>query len=233
MSDHHGVKTATQHLSDGSGDNGVPSSQSTQSKTSHPVLGPGIAIYDNRSKTRLRLVMWIAMVPLGIFGIWLGRGDIASGRSVSGVAQALGGVFLVAYSFQAAWLDARRLVNPIRLVIARNGFAVVPGNRTISWDEVESISDPRSPEGQPKMLRIQLSDPDGFEQRHGLSPFARLTFKFHRGDLLLGNGLAMPVLKAESLMRRHLADFHPLASDNTSAPVSTRQPKARRSRPKG
>lgn len=106
----------------------MPSDQPTQSKTSHAVFGPGIAIYDNPGRTKLRLILWIAMVPLGIFGIWLGRGDLASGNTVLGIAQALGGVILAAYSVQAAVVDARRLANPIRPVIARDGFALVPGS---------------------------------------------------------------------------------------------------------
>ena len=207
----------------------MSSDQPTQSKTSHAVLGPGIAIHDNRDRTRLRLILWIAMVPLGIFGIWLGRGDVAAGSTVPGIAQALGGVILATYSVQAAVVDARRLAIPIRLVIARDGFALVPGNCPISWAEVKAISDPRSPPGQPRTLRVQLLDPGEFKQRHVLSPFARLALTFNRGDLLLGSGLAMPVVKAETLMRTQLANFHRLGSAHATAPVLARQPKGRRS----
>ncbi len=210
----------------------MPSDQPTESKTSHAVLGPGTALYDNRSRTKLRLILWIAMIPLGIFGIWLGRGDAAAGSTVLGIAQALGGVILAVYSVQAAVVDARRLTNPICLVIARDGFAVLPGNRTISWDEVEAIRDPKAPAGQPQMLRVHLSDPGEFKQRHALSPFARLALRFNRGDLILGSGMAMPVLQAETLMRRQLADFHGVGSAHTTAPAHARQPKGRRSRPR-
>lgn len=207
----------------------MASDQPTQSKTSHPLLGPGIAVYDNRDRTRLRLVVWVAMVPLGIFGIWLGRGDAASGNTLLGIAQALGGVIVTTYSVQAAVIDFRRLAIPVRLVIARDGFALVPGDRTISWDEVEAIGDPRSPTGQPRTLRVRLADPGEFEQRHALSPFGRLVLRLNRGDLLLGSGMAMPVVQAESLMRTQLADFHRLGSGQGPAPVHAHERKGRRS----
>jgi len=219
-------------LSDGNGEDGVPADQPIESKTRHAVLGPGTALYDNRARTKLRLVLWIAMVPLGIFGIWLGRGDLAAGNTVLGIAQALGGVVLAAYSVQAAVVDARRLSIPIRLVIARDGFALVPGDLTVSWNEVESISDPRSPAGQPGTLRVQLSDPGEFKHRHPLSPIARLALRFNRGDLVLGSGMAMPVANAEALMRRQLTEFQGLGSTSSAAPMQAREQKGRRSRPK-
>lgn len=207
----------------------MPSAEPTQSRTSHPALGPGIAIYDDRGKTRLRLVVWIAMVPLGVFGIWLGWADLAAGSPLPGIAQALGGVILAGYSVRAAVTDARRLRIPIRLVIARDGFAIVPGTRTISWDEIEAIGDRRSPAGQPRTLRVQLRDPGGFERRHALSPLARLALRFNRGDLLLGGAMAMPVVTAENLMRTRLADFRRFGSASATAPVHPREPKKRRS----
>lgn len=206
----------------------MASDQLIQAKTSHAVLGHGIAVYDNRDRTRLRLIVWIAMIPLGIFGIWLGRGDVAAGNTLLGIAQALGGVIVAAYSVQAAVVDFRRLAIPVRLVIARDGFAMVPGDGTISWDEVEAISDPRSPAGQPRTLRVHLSDPGDFQQRHALSPFARLVLRFNRGDLLLGSGMAMPVVKAETLMRTQLADFRRLGSGQRAAPLPARVRKGRR-----
>lgn len=206
----------------------MASDQLIQAKTSHAVLGQGIAVYDNRDRTRLRLIVWIAMIPLGIFGIWLGHGDVAAGNTLLGIAQALGGVIVAAYSIQAAVVDFRRLAIPVRLVIARDGFALVPGDGTISWAEVEAIGDPRSPAGQPRTLRVHLSDPGDFQQRHALSPFARLALRFNRGDLLLGSGMAMPVVKAETLMRTQLADFRRLGSGQHAARLPARVRKGRR-----
>ena len=205
----------------------MPSDQPTQSRTSHPVLGPGIAVYDNRGRTRLRLAVWIGMVPLGIFGVWLGRGDVASGNTLPGMAQALGG-FMATYSARATVVDIRRLAIPIRIVVARDGLALVPGDRTISWDEVDSIRDPRAPEGQPRTLRLHLSNPGEFERQHALSLVARLALRVNRGDLLLGAGTAMPVVKAEALMRTQLADFRRRESASAHAPVRPREARGRR-----
>jgi hypothetical protein len=164
--------------------------------------------------------MWIVLIPLGLFGIWLGRGDLVSGNALLGLAQALAGVVVVSYSVLAGVGDVKRLAQPIRLVIARDGFALVPGNDAVSWDEVEAIKDPRNPDGQPRTLRVHLVDPAGFRRRHTLSPTEQLWLRVNRGDLDLGSGTAMPVLDAEALMRRRLAEFHRQSSGPAAdAPV--------------
>jgi hypothetical protein len=119
---------------------------------------------------------------------------------------------------------------PIRLVIARDGFAPVPGNCNISWDEIEAVGDPRSPEGQPRTLRVRLIDPGEFERRHALSPVARLVLKFNRGDLLVGDGLAVPVVKAETLMRTKLADYQRLRTARPTGRVHSGERTRHRSR---
>jgi hypothetical protein len=174
----------------------------------------------------MRLILWIAMIPLGLFGVWIGRSDWASG-AVLGVAEMLGGAVLIAYSAMTALVDARRLTSPICLVIARDGFAMLPGDRTVAWDEVEFISDPRSAEGEPGTLRVQLSRPTEFERRHGLSPFARLALKYNRGDLVLGGGTLMPVVEAEALMRTKLAESRRPGSAKAGASVPARERAAR------
>jgi hypothetical protein len=186
----------------------LPSDQRIQSNTTHPVLGPGVALYDNRGRTRLRLVCWIVLIPLGFLGVWLGRGDVVTGSTLAGLAQALAGVIVIAYAARAALEDVRRLAQPVRIVIARDGFALVPGGYTVSWDEVETISDPRSRGGYPRTLRVQFVDPAGFRRRHTLSLIEWFWLRVNRGDLNLGDGTAMPVSDAERLMRRQLAEFH-------------------------
>ena len=69
------------------------------------------------------------------------------------MAEILGGAVLAVYSALTALVDARRLKSPTCLVIERNGFAMLPGDRTVAWDEVETISDPRSTAGEPGTLR--------------------------------------------------------------------------------
>ena len=186
----------------------------------HPILGPGVALYDNRGRTRLRLVLWMVLIPLGLFGIWLGRGDVVSGNTLLGLAQALAGIVVVIYAIQAAIVDAKRLGQPVRLVGARDGFALVPGRGVVSWNEVEAIRDPRAPDGQPRTLRIQLMDPAEFRQKHTLLPTEMLWLRLNRGDLDLGDGTAMPVSDVQTLMRRRLAEFHGQRSgEAVGAPV--------------
>jgi hypothetical protein len=218
--------------SDRDGEDGVPSDKPNQTTTNHAVLGPGVALYDDHSRTRMRLILWIAMIPLGLFGIWIGRSDLGSAASLLGVAEILGGAVLIAYSAMTALVDARRLTSPICLVIARDGFAMLPGDRTVAWDEVETISDPRSTPGDPGTLRVQLSRPNEFERRHGLSPFARLALKYNRGDLVLGGGTLMPVVEAEALMRTKLAESRKpgFARAGVSVPAREREARPRKAR---
>jgi hypothetical protein len=159
--------------------------------------------------------MWTVLVPLGLLGIWLGRGDMLSGSTLLGLAQALAGVIVITYAVLGAVEDAKRLGQPVRLVIARDGFALVPGKVVVSWNEVETISDPRNP-GQPRSLRVQLLDPAGFRRQHTLPPAELLWLLLNRGDLDLGAGTAMPVSNAETLMRRRLAEFHSQRSGETA-----------------
>ena len=205
----------------------MPSNQPVKS-TTHPVLGPGTAIYDNRGRTRLRRNVYVLMVPLGLFGIWLGRGDIASGSTLTGAAQALAGVILACYSLRAAWADSKRLANPVRLVIARDGFAVMPEDRPILWREIESVGDPRSPANDPRTLRVQLSDPDDFERSHSLPLWSRMILRFNRGDLVLGSGMAIPILNAQTLMHDQLTAFRRKGSATAAKPLDSRAQKARR-----
>jgi hypothetical protein len=208
---------------DQDGDDGVPSDRPTQTRTNHPVLGPGVGLYDDHSRTRMRLTLWITLVPLGFFGIWIGHSDLGSGATPLGVAEIVGGAVLAVYSALTALVDARRLRTPICLVIARGGFAMLPGDRTVAWDEVETISDPRSTAGKPGTLRVQLASPNEFERRHGLSPYARLALRYNRGDLILGGGTLMPVVEAEALMRTRLAESREAGSSPAVVPVRTKR----------
>ena len=207
---------------DQDGDDGLPPDRPIQTRTNHVILGPGVGLYDDHSRTRMRLILWIALVPLGLFGMWIGRSDLGSGAPL-GVAEIVGGAVLAVYSALTAVVEARRLRSPICLVIARDGFAILPGDRTVAWDEVETISDPRSTTGRPSTLRVQLVSPSEFERRHGLSPFARLALRYNRGDLILGGGTLMPVAEAEALMRTRLAESREAGSAGGGVPVRTKR----------
>jgi hypothetical protein len=104
---------------------------------------------------------------------------------------------------------------------------MVPGKGVVSWGEVETIRDPKAPDGQPRSLRVQLVDPVEFRQTHTLSLTETLWLRFNRGVLDLGDGTAMPVANVQALMRRRLADFQgQRPGEAVGAPI--RRPRKRR-----
>ncbi|HEX7496853.1 MAG TPA: hypothetical protein VF344_00090 [Candidatus Limnocylindrales bacterium] len=210
----------------------MASVQQSESKTRHPVLGPAVAIHDDRRRTWSRIGFEVAMVPLGLAGLAMASGDLSSGNTVIGVAQAAGGVILGVYGILGARIDVRRRLNPIRLLVARDGFELSTGQGPISWDEVASISDPRSPEGDPRNLRVQLDDPSGFAERQRLSPIARVMLRVNRGDLVLGAGMEKPVATVETLMRRQLAEFRRSGSEGPGSSEATTPEQARAPKPR-
>jgi hypothetical protein len=219
----------------------VAADRQIESKTRHPLLGPGVAIHDNRSRTRLRFLFYVALLPLSAYGLFMGHGDIATGSTLLGVAQIAAALVVALYSIRAVVVDAQHLANPIRLVVARDGFELAPRphrikglelfpcQHPISWDEVATIGDRKYPD-TPRTLRLQIDDPQGFADRQALAPFARLMLTVNRGDLVLGSGMAMSIARLEDLMRRHLADFRREASPPASKPARTREPRSQRLR---
>ena len=219
----------------------MASDRPMESKTLHPLLGPGVAIDDDRRATKLRFTIYVLLIPLGIFGLLFGRSDLASGSQVLGLAEIAGSIVLAVYSIRAAMVDAQRLANPIRLVVARDGFEFAPRPRRmrwlelfpcqhpISWEEVASIGDRKYPNA-PRTLRVQIEDPRGFAERQALAPFARLMLTINRGDLVLGTGMAVPISRLEELMRRYLADFRGETPPPENKSVRTRVPRSQRLR---
>lgn len=207
----------------------MASGERTQSiAMDHPVLGRAVAIYDDRSRTRWNVFFGLGLVVIGIAGVYMGSGDLAGGNASLGWVYVGGGAFLVLWGIRGAFQSALRARNPIRLVVGKGGFVSSDWPGPISWDEVESISDPASPAGRPRMLRVQLDDPAGFAERHALSPVARFMFRANQGDLFLGRDMAMPVVEVETLMRRQLAEFRRTGSAAVAAPVRTTAPRGRR-----
>jgi hypothetical protein len=180
------------------------------------------------------------MVPLGFLGVSLGIGDLTNGSELLGLAEIFGGIVLGLYGIRGAVVDAQRITNPVRLVIARDGFELFPGRRRfpwfelypsqhpVSWDDVATVSDPKSPAGQPRNLRVQLYDPAAFADRENLSALDRLLLRLNGGDLVLGIGMALSVSEVEQLMRQHLAEFRRPGSASVPAAARTATPKARR-----
>ena len=218
----------------------VPPGDLIEWNTRHPVLGPAVVVNDDRRATSGRLVLELGMVPLGVFGIFLGMGDLNAGNTLIGVGQIAGAVIVALYGVRGSILDFRRRSNPARLAIARDGFEFVPGRssrsrlemypaqRPISWSDVESVSDPRAPRGLTRSVRVQLADPSGFANREAFSLFARAMMRFNRGDLVLGGGMSLQPDRVEAMMQKQLAEFKSGGTQLVNAPA---QPPARKPNP--
>jgi len=219
----------------------LDSTKPVEYKTVHPTLGPGIAIPDDRRRTRIRLVAYLCLLPLGAMGLLLGRQDNAGGGSILGVAEVVGSLFLAFYGLQAAAVDAVRLTNPVRLVIARDGFEAAPGPKRawlperfparhpILWADVKSVGDIKRPDA-PATLRVQLSEPRQYVAANHLSLLSRMKVLTADGDIAVGDGLAVPVPELERLMRAGLSESRDPSHGAAVKPAAVSAP-ARRRRP--
>jgi hypothetical protein len=197
----------------------------------HPVLGTAVSVYADRRQALGSTFVYTAFVLLGILGLVLGQSDLASGLAVLGLAELAGGVILGLYSIRAALAAARRYRNPLTLVVGTEGFEYVGGNGPVGWDEVATVSDPAYRPGRQATLKVQLNDPGGYVVRHALSLVARVMLRVNHNDLVIARDAVIPVEAAQDLMRKRLAESHPLAHD-AAAPKPARAPKRRRRTPK-
>jgi hypothetical protein len=197
----------------------VPSGKASSEPITHPVLGPADAIFDDRTRTLANLLFGLLCVALGPIGVWFGSGDLAGGSELLGFAYVGGGVVLFLYGFRLILNAVGRLQHGAALIVGRDGFEVPGGDGPVSWDEVATISDPASPPGAPRMLRVQLVDPADYATRHRLSLVARRMLRAQQSDLFLGRDMAMPIADVQALMRRRLAEFGRLGHDGSAEPV--------------
>jgi hypothetical protein len=215
----------------------VASGRQTESMpVDHPVLGPAVSVFDDRRRSLGSLSLYVAFFLIGIMGVLMGQSDLLGGSTVLGWAEVAGGVILGVYSVQAAVNIVGRLRHPITLVVGRDGFECAQGNGPVRWDEVASVSDPASPPGQPRMLRVQLADPADFVVRHRLSLIDRYVLRVRHNDLYLGNGTRLPVAAVQAAMNERLAEFRRAGPDKAGTPTSaprTRAPRPRRASRRG
>lgn len=193
----------------------------------HPVLGPAISVYDDHRQALGVLFLYAAFFFLGILGVVLGNADLGGGSTVLGWAEVAGGGFLSLYSVRAVFIAARRLGQPIALVVGRDGFEYARGNGPVRWDEVATVGDPAAPPDQPRTLRVQLVDPQDYVRRHALSPIAGIELRVHRNDLYLGNGTRLSVAAVQALMNERLAESRRVANgESQKSPArALRQPR--------
>jgi hypothetical protein len=200
--------------------------------TNHPLLGPSVSIADDRARSRGNLLLGLACLGLGPVGVLFGSGDLAAGATLLGFMFAGGGAFLFVYGAFVAFGPARRLRYPEALVVGRDGFQLA-GDEPVGWEEVAAVSDPASPPGEPRIVRVQLIDSDEYVARHRLGLMARQALRMHGYDLFLGRDMAMPVAEVEALMRRRLAEYRRASLGVAESSDSPDDSPARPSRRKG
>jgi hypothetical protein len=196
----------------------------------HPTLGPAVAIYDDRRKTRRKLLTAAGMAVVGAVGVFLGLGDIANGDGTGGSVFLLAGAGLLTYGINEARATLMRLRTVFSLVVGEGGFEYAFGSGSIAWDEVASVGFERvAGRGKPGAVRVQVNIPDEFAARHELSLAASLMLRINDGSLYVARGALMPAGAVLELMSARLAEFRK-AHISVPAPAPARGIKPRTSR---
>jgi hypothetical protein len=196
----------------------------------HPTLGPAVAIYDDRRKTRRKLLTAAGMAVVGAVGVFLGLGDIAGGDGTGGSIFLLAGAGLLTYGINEARATVLRLRTVFSLVVGEGGFEYAFGSGSIAWDEVASVGFERvAGRGKPGAVRVQVNIPDEFAARHELSLAASLMLRINDGSLYVARGALMPAGAVLELMSARLAEFRK-AHISVPAPAPARGIKPRTSR---
>ena len=213
--------------------------QTESTPVNHPVLGPAVEIYADRSQAWGNLFLDLAFFCVALLGFVLGYGDLTGGTAsnvgglslppILGLGEIVGAAVITAWALRAAWLAIRRIRNRAFLVVGRDGFEYLAGSGPVGWDEVESVSDPSSSDEQPRTLRVQLAEPGDYARRHRLSPIGRALFLLARGDLVLGHETVMPLPQVQALMRKRLAESRGTGGEGAavSPAAVSRTPKRR------
>ena len=198
----------------------------------HPTLGPAVAIYDDRRKSKRRLLTAAGMGAVGAVGIILGLGDFSNGDGTGGSVFVLAGAALLVYGASEARSTLLRFRTAFSLVVGEAGFEYAFGAGSIAWDEVASLGFERvARRGKPGAIRVQVKEPDEFAARHELSLPASLMLRINDGALYVARGALMPAGAVLELMSARLAEFktthRPLPA---AAPAPARSIKRRTSR---
>jgi hypothetical protein len=205
----------------------APGQKIESSPLQDPVLGPALALYDDRSKTLGGVYLSLALFALGILGLYFGAGDLIGGNIFLGGAYVLAGLGLGLYGVRGAILGGYRVRNPLSLIVGRDGFRYAGSGGSIGWDEVASVGDPGSPPDRPRVVRVQLVDWAEYMDRHGLSWLGRIRLRANQNDLFLSRDTVMPIAAVQALMRRRLDEFRGAAGLVAPAPPRSAQARAR------
>ena len=213
------------------------------SPVNHPVLGPAVEIYSDPRQSWGSLFLDLAFLCVALLGFMLGFGDLSGGSTANlgnltlppilGLAEIVGAAVLAAWAIRAGSLAIGRIRGPAFLVVGRDGFEYLAGKGPVSWDEVESVSDPNSRDDQPRTLRVHLNDPGAYAQRHSLTLIDRAFSLLARGDLVLGHETIMPLGKVQAMMRKRLEEFRGLGGSSvTISPAAVGRTPKRRTQPR-
>jgi hypothetical protein len=173
----------------------------------HPTLGPAVAIYDDRRKSRRKLLTSAGMAAVGGVGVVLGLGDLANGDGTGGSVFLLAGGALLIYGVNEVRATLMRLRSVFSLIVSETGFEYAFGIGSIAWDEVASVGFERVGRGKPGAVRVQVKVPDEFAARHALSLPAALMLRINDGALYVARGALMPAAGVLELMSERLAEF--------------------------
>ena len=194
----------------------------------HPTLGPALAIYDDRRKSRRKLLTASGMAAVGAIGVILGLGDFANGDGTGGSVFVLAGGALLTYGINEARATLMRLRTAFSLIVGETGFECAFGMGSIAWDEVASVGFERGARrGKPGAVKVQVKVPDEFAARHELSLPASLMLRINDGALYVARGALMPAAGVLDLMNQRLAEFR-LAHKPVPAPAQTVRPRTSR-----
>ena len=183
----------------------------------HPTLGAAVAIYDDRRKSKRRLLTAAGTAAVGAVGIVLGLGDFSNGDGTGGSVFVLAGAALLIYGANEARATLMRFRTAFSLVVGDAGFEYAFGAGSVTWDEVASLGFERvARRGKPGAVRVQVKVPDEFAARHELSLPASLTLRLNDGALYVARGSLMPAGAVLELMNDRLAEFR-----RTHRPVAT------------
>ena len=197
--------------------------QPSGTRTPHPVLGSSLSIADNHSRTKWRLVLWVIVLPFCVLGLKIANSDFNAGNTLLAALQVAAAIVVAIYALYVGRDDFKQLRRPTRLLIGREGFQLSTGI-PVMWPEVASIGDAKSPQGDPRAVRVQLNDARAFAADHNLSLIGRLLLRYNRGDLVVGSGFAISTAQVEQLMIKQLDEFR---GGSSNEPTSPPRPKAR------
>jgi hypothetical protein len=207
----------------------APAEQGDAIEIEHPTLGAAVAIYDDRRKSKRRLLTAAGTAAVGAVGMVLGLGDFANGDGTGGSVFVLAGAALLIYGASEARATLMRFQTAFSLVVGEAGFEYAFGAGSVTWDEVASLGFERvARRGKPGAVRVQVKVPDEFAARHELSLPASLMLRINDGALYVARGALMPAGAVLELMNDRLAEFRRTHRPEATAPTPALEHNVRR-----